>query len=238
MQCRLCLKNRKLCNSHIVPEFLYGDLYNDDHKMMGINGRGNRGWKPLQIGSREHLLCSDCERHLNDKYEKLFHKQWLVDLPLPDRIPKNAPHTVVYDYLTFKLFHLSILFRASVSSLPTFREVNLGVVHEERIRKMLISESPGQDWEYPIHAFAVLNGHGKVEKRLISCPISARYEGHITYGQIYGGAMWWILASSHRNDPFCRAGLQPSGEMTMIAVPWNEIGVMQDASTALKRKHL
>ena len=238
MQCRLCLKNRKLCNSHIVPEFLYGDLYNDDHKMMGINGRGNRGWKPLQIGSREHLLCSDCERHLNDKYEKLFHKQWLVDLPLPDRIPENAPHTVVYDYLTFKLFHLSILFRASVSSLPTFREVNLGVVHEERIRKMLISESPGQDWEYPIHAFAVLNGHGKVEKRLISCPISARYEGHITYGQIYGGAMWWILASSHRNDPFCRAGLQPSGEMTMIAVPWNEIGVMQDASTALKRKHL
>ena len=236
MQCRLCLKNRKLCDSHIVPEFLYGALYNDDHKMMGINGLGNRGWKTLQKGSREHLLCSDCEQHLNEKYEKPFHKQWLVDLPLPDRIAENAAHTVVYDYLTFKLFHLSILFRTSVSSLPTFREVNLGV-HEERIRKMLISESLGQDWEYPILAFAVLNGHGEVEKRLISCPISGRHEGHIAYGQIYGGAMWWILVSSHRNDPFCRAGLQLSGQITMLAVPWNEIGVVQDASEALRRRH-
>lgn len=204
---------------------------------MRIDGLRKRGWKTLQKGTREPLLCIDCEQHLNDKYEKPFHKQWLVDLPLPNRIVENAAHTVVYDYLTFKLFHLSIFFRASVSSLPTFREVNLGV-HEERIRKMLVSESSGQVWEYPILAFAVLNGHGEVEKRLISCPISGRHEGHIAYGQIYGGAMWWMLASSHPNDPFCHAGLQPSGQMTMIAVPWNEIGVVQDASVMLKRKHL
>lgn len=234
MQCRLCLNDRELCDSHIVPEFLYGNLYNEDHKMIGINGLGNRGWKTLQKGIREHLLCIDCEQRLNDKYEKPFHKQWLVDLPLPDRIAQDAVHTAVYDYRAFKLFHLSILFRASVSSLPTFREVSLGV-HEERIRKMLITESPGQEWEYPILAFAVLNERGEVEKRLISCPISGRYEGHIAYGQIYGGAMWWILASSHRNDLFCRAGLQPSGQITMIAEPLNEIGVVQDASAALKR---
>lgn len=187
---------------------------------MEINGRGNRGWKTLQKGIREHLLCTNCEQHLNHKYEKPFHKQWLVDLPLPDRIAENAAHTVVYDYLTFKLFHLSILFRASVSSLPTFREVNLGV-HEERIRKMLISESPGQDWEYPILAFAVLNGHGEVEKRLMSCPLSSRYEGHIAYWQIYGGAVWMTLVSSHPNDQFCREGLQPSGQITMKVKPWS-----------------
>jgi len=102
--------------------------------MMGINGVGNRGWKTLQKGIRERLLCVDCEQWLNDKYEKPFLKQWFVDLPLPTRIAQDAAHTAVYDYLTFKLFHLSILFRASVSSLPTFREVHLGV-HEEHIRK-------------------------------------------------------------------------------------------------------
>jgi hypothetical protein len=124
-----------------------------------------------------------------------------------------------------------------VSSLPTFQEVNLGI-HEECIRKMLFFENPGQDWEYPILAFAVLNGRGEVEKRLISRPISGRHEGHIAYGQIYGGAMWWILVSSHRNSLFCRAGLQPSGQITMLAEPWNEIGVVQDLSTALRRAHL
>jgi len=201
---------------------------------MGITGRGNKGWKPLQIGRREHLLCFDCEQHLNDKYEKPFQKQWTIDSPLPDHITQGLAHSAVYDYSTFKLFHLSVLFRSSISSLPTFKEVNLGA-HEERIRQMLLSVDPGQDWEYPILAFAVLNGHGEVERRLISCPISGRYDNHIVYGQIYGGGMWWISVSSHRNHVFCETGLQPSGHITMIAVPWSEIGVIQDASEALKR---
>lgn len=237
MKCRLCQNDRKLCDSHIVPEFLYGDLYNAQHKLMGITGKGNKGWKPLQKGIREYLFCSACEQHLNEKYEKPFLKQWTIDSPLPGHIKQDSTYSAVYDYQTFKLFHLSILFRSSVSFLPTFQEVNLGR-HEERIRNMLIIEDPGQEWEYPILAFAVLNGRGKVEKRLISRPICGRHEGHRAYGQIYGGAMWWILVSSHRNDLFCRVGLQPSGKLTMVAEPWNEIGVVQDASTALKRAQL
>lgn len=226
-----------LCNSHIVPEFLYSSLYNNQHKLMGINGQGNQGWKLLQKGIREYLFCSDCEQNLNEKYEKPFLQQWTIDHPLPDRMQKSSVHSAIYNYRSFKLFHLSILFRSSVSSLPTFQRVNLGR-HEEYIRNMLMSENPGQNWKYPIFAFAVLNRRGEVERRLISCPISGRYEGHIAYGQIYGGAMWWTLVSSHRNDLFCRAGLQPSGQITMIAESWNEIGVVQDASIALRRTNL
>ena len=103
---------------------------------------------------------------------------------------------------------------------------------------MLMSENPGQNWKYPILAFAVLNGRGEVERRLISCPIFGRHKGHITYGQIYGGAMWWILVSSHRNDLFCRMGLQSSGRINIIAEPWNKIGVIQDVSIALRRTHV
>jgi len=235
--CRLCENDRELCDSHIVPEFLYRDLYNNNHKLMGINGLGKKGWKPLQKGIRERLLCYDCEQRLNDHYEKPFLKQWTVDAPLPDRIAHDAAYTAVFDYPKFKLFHLSILFRASVSSLPTFREVNLAT-HEDRVRRMLLTEDPGREWEYPILAFAVLNGDGEVERRLISCPIAGRYEGHIVFGQIYGGAMWWTSVSSHHNDQFCRAGLQPSGQITLIAKPWDEIGVLQDASKALNRANL
>jgi len=128
-KCRLCLNDRVLCNSHIVPEFLYGDLYNDQHKLMGITGQGNKGWMPLQKGIREYLFCSDCEQHLNEKYEKPFLRQWTIDHPLPDRMQQDSIHSAVYDYRSFKLFHLSILFRSSISSLPTFQSVNLGI-HE------------------------------------------------------------------------------------------------------------
>lgn len=236
MQCRLCQNDRKLCSSHIVPELLYRDLYDKNHKLIGVTGQGNKGWKPLQKGIREDLLCFDCEQHLNDKYEKPFLKQWSIESPLPCHMDQDSVFSANYDYLTFKLFHLSILFRTSVSSLPTFQEVSLGK-HEERIRKMLINEDPGQEWEYPIFAFAVLNGSNEVEKRFISQPISARYEGYKVYGQIYGGAMWWISVSSQRNDFFCRGGLQTSGKLTLLAEPWNEIGVVQDASIALTNKN-
>lgn len=233
MQCRLCLEDRKLSDSHIIPEFLYKDLYKN-HRMMEINGRKKKGWKTLQKGVREKLLCADCESLLNLEYEIPFQMQWLT----PESITQYTTHTAVYDYPTFKLFHLSILFRASVSSLPAFQEVNLGVVHEERIRKMILSKDPGLNWEYPIQALAVINGYGKVEKRVITSPISRRFQNHIAYGQIYGGAMWWIMVSSHRNDRFCKEGLQPSGQITMMAIPWNEIGVMQDASKMVKRAPL
>lgn len=233
-ECRLCQQDCKLCKSHIVPEFLYVPLYNTDNKMMAISGRGGKGWKPLQIGVWDYLLCADCEQHLNREYEQPFLTQWTPASRLPDRMPLGGAHSAVFDYPTFKLFHLSILFKASVSSKSTFQEVRLGS-HENRIRTMLLAKDPGQVWEYPILAFAVLNARCEVERRIITCPIAARYEGHNVYGQIYDGAMWWISVSSHRNDMFCRAGLQSTGHMTLVANSWNDIGVMQDASNALNR---
>ncbi|MBI3755811.1 MAG: hypothetical protein HY265_06605 [Deltaproteobacteria bacterium] len=194
------------------------------------------GQDACPTGIREYLLCSECEKYLNANYEKPFLKQWTVDSPLPDSMAQDAVHSVAYDYPMFKLFHLSILFRSSVSALPIFRKVNLRA-HEERIRLMLISKDPGKDWEYPIFGRVVLHG-GKVERRLITAPIAGRYEGHVVYEQMYGGVVWHILVSSHRNDSFCQAGLQPTGHITLFAVPWNEVWGVQDASIALKRADL
>ena len=134
-KCRLCQLDRVLCNSHIVQEFLDSSLYNNQHKLMGITGQGNRDWKLLQKGIREYLFCSDCEQHLNEKYEKPFLQQWTIDHRLPNRMQNNSVHSAIYNYQSFKLFHLSILFRSSVSSLPTFQRVNLGM-HEEYIRNI------------------------------------------------------------------------------------------------------
>lgn len=232
-ECRLCQRDRTLCQSHIVPEFLYSPLYNDRDQVMGITGTGSRGWRLLQIGLRENLFCSDCEDHFNQKYEQPF-QRWMIDRPLPERIEQDTAYTLTCDYKTFKLFHLSILFRVAVSTLPTFKDVNLGS-HEDRIRSMILNQEPGTEWEYPIFGMIVLNGRGEIERRLLSRPESQRFEGHKVYGQIYNGVMWWTSVSSHRNDMFCRGGLQNSGKLTMIAVPWEQFGVVQDARRALQR---
>ena len=83
-RCRLCQRENELRNSHIVPEFLYGELYNSKGHMMGINGQGSKGWAPLQKGIREHLFCEACEQHFNEQYEKPFHKSWVQNCPLPE----------------------------------------------------------------------------------------------------------------------------------------------------------
>jgi hypothetical protein len=54
-----------------------------------------------------------------------------------------------YDYPTLKLFALSILWRAHASTLPEFKNVQLGP-HEARVRHLLLSATPGAPEEYSV----------------------------------------------------------------------------------------
>lgn len=233
--CRLCHLDRELRNSHIVPEFLYKDfdLYNTKGYLMAINGLGNRGWKALQNGAREHLFCEECEQHFNECYEKPFRAQWVKAVPLPNPWNVEGIRWARFDYASFKLFHLSVLFRASVSSLPTFAAVSLGS-DEEKLRELLLSQNPGMPSQYPIFGHAVIHHETKRLIPMVSQAVQASFEGHPCYGMLYGGVQWWVCVSAHRNVEFERAGLQPDGRMPFGAIPWNEVTVMQSAAEALR----
>ena len=56
-------------------------------------------------------------------------------------------HWIKVEYEPFKLFHLSVLFRASVSTLPTFADVSLGP-HEERLRNLLLARRAGPEDQF------------------------------------------------------------------------------------------
>lgn len=152
--CKLCGNDRELRNSHIIPEFLYANLYNDKHQLLGIHGRGKYGSQFLQKGIREYLFCENCEQHFNEHREKPFKKQWIDASPLLYPWDEAGIHWVKVDYASFKLFHLSVIFRAGVSSLLTFQEVSLGP-HEEKFRKLIHTCDPGKWWQYPICGHAV-----------------------------------------------------------------------------------
>ena len=232
--CRLCLKEGKLRNSHIVPEFLYEPFYNDKGHMMGINGIGSKGWKPLQMGLREPLFCEGCEQHFNEHFEKPFKAAWVDASPLPSPWPVDRVVWVKVEYNSFKLFHLCVLFRASVSSLPTFSVVRLGP-HEERVRKLLLSKDSGHDWQYPVFGFAVVHHRTNEIVSLISQGESGRLGGQICHGMIYGGVFWWVCFGSHPNREFLQIALRPDGNLPLGSSPWNEVGAIQAAAKALRR---
>ena len=234
MMCRLCQKDRMLCDSHIVPEFIYRDCYNDDHVMMGINGLGNKGWKALQKGLREKLLCRDCEQFLNDKYEKPFLKEWGV-IPFPRKMNAEEIITIKVGYPVVKLFILSVLFRESVSTLPTFAAVRLGP-HEDRLRQMLLNENVGEEWCYPILAMILVKHSGEVVQGVITQPYVGRFDGHTFYRQAFAGVDWSILFSSHRNESFQRNSLRESGEFALIAHDWSRHPQIQAVHHILKQR--
>lgn len=92
--CHLCRRDKKLCDSHIIPKFMYAELKNQNRQIMGITGQGKRGWAPVQDGAKELLLCEDCEQHINEQYEKPFKAFWVDNSPLPDPWPDEDPRWI------------------------------------------------------------------------------------------------------------------------------------------------
>ncbi len=231
--CKLCEREQNLCNSHIVAEFLWQDMYNSKHQVLGIHGEGRKGWDILQKGIREKLLCNDCEQHINEHFEKPFKEAWIDNCPLPDPWQKEETLWIDVDYASFKLFHLSVLYRAHISSLPTFIEVDLGP-HAEKLRNMLLNVTPGKESEYPIFAYGIVHHVSFRPVQMISYVQRSKFNGHRCYGIMYGGMEWWICVSSHKNMEFLKGALRETGRMPTFPMPMNQVGAIQEVQKALK----
>lgn len=106
------------------------------------------------------LLCSSCESEILSIYEN-YGKKALKggDLPInetpivsngKDQFNHGISVCTNISYTKYKLMLLSILWRASISKNPFFKEVNLGPVHEETLRKMIWDGNAGKIDDYPI----------------------------------------------------------------------------------------
>lgn len=232
-QCRLCHQEAELRESHILPKFLYQSLLNNNRQIMAITGHGHRGWKPLQDGEKENLFCERCEQHFNQHFEKPFRELWLETKPLPNPWSDSSARSITVDYSTFKLFHLSVLYRASVTSLPTFDNVELGA-HTEKIRKLLLNRDPGKFYEYPVAGYAVVHHNTRELIQMISKPQAFRIGGLRCYGIMYGGVEWWTSVSTARNPEFEQFALKGNGQISFSVFPWQEVAVVQEASWALR----
>lgn len=65
-QCRLCLQEKELINnSHIIPDFLYRDLYDEKHTMIRTDGLDLKSARRIQTGEKEGgILCKECDNEI------------------------------------------------------------------------------------------------------------------------------------------------------------------------------
>lgn len=198
--CALCLQKRELRLSHIIPEFFYKALalYDEKHRFYAYSTVPEEPVAgPHQKGFREHLLCDECEGRRNP-WETYARTVIFGGVPLDCATdPQGNALAEGVDYAKFKLFSMSLLWRAGVSSLEGFNEVNLGV-HEERLRKRILDAHPGRHWEY---GFSILFPPDAEAEEILSRtmfqPERLRFKSHRFY-RISLGMTFWLFPVSNQ----------------------------------------
>jgi hypothetical protein len=220
--CKLCGEIGELQRSHVVPEFAYGPIYDEKHKIMAFEPLApEKPWK-IQKGLRELLLCRDCERSLNHSYEQRFKEYWFDQRPLAELEARDEAILTVPDPGRFKLFHLSVLLRADLASHRQWSEVNLGERHRSRLIEMVRSEDPGEAYEYPIVCCGIRRSpkDPSIWWDLVAPPNPGRMDGMRFYQFTFGGCGWMYYVSSHRLPLVETVALRPDGTMPVIKREW------------------
>lgn len=218
MRCKFCGTNEKLVKAHIIPRSLYGFPNEPGYAPFLIitNVKGHFKSKSPNGIYDSALVCKGCEELFNegDKYAyKVFIKQrdlWRKVLRhgLAIHIPPSD-----FDYRKFKLFILSLLWRASETSQPFFGKIKLEQ-HTPIIRKMIEEGSIGSPDDYSIN-LAVFDS--RMSKSMLLDPDRTRFSG-INYVRFYLAGFMVVVKVDKRRAPSPLRELQASPESGLIAV--------------------
>jgi hypothetical protein len=235
----MCKLDRVLRNSHIVPEFLYKPVYEEKHRTR-LFRYGDTRDKLIQKGLRERLLCSDCEQHIQE-FEDYFARYWYQTRPIPERITNDELLLRGIDYRRFKLFVLSVVWRASVSRLPELSSTGLGP-HEVPIRRMILEGDPGTRDDYPIYAGLIIDPETQgLWDQVIMVPLRIRVGPHWACRSVFGGASWTVLTSSHQTLPLHGHFLTETGELRLTRMLWQDfarVSGLVEATARLKTRRV
>lgn len=223
-RCALCLQDKLLCYSHIIPEFCYGPSYDTAHRARLFKSEELRK-NIVQKGIREYLLCDECEQKLNE-HETYFKSFWFDQSPLPAKVTPGPITVPGVDYTHFKLFHLSVLWRAGVAATKPFEGVSLGP-YAEKLRLRLINSDPGPEGLYPFYATIIVNPDETVCYGFVSGPCKSKLDHFTVYFMCYAGCEWTFIVTDHGFANYWDWTIKKGSPLFLIARPFEEINTVK-----------
>jgi hypothetical protein len=153
MICKLCGEDRKLIKAHIIPEGFFRPLRLGSTVLeMHSNTNGALPKKsPIGIYDK-NILCEKCDKYIglwDDYAHKLLIQNFSENFAVYEGSTKAAYKINVYDYEKLILFFLSILWRATISSQPFYKRIEIGA-HEHILKEMIINGDPGGTYDYAV----------------------------------------------------------------------------------------
>ena len=232
MICKLCKADTKLCGSHIIPEFLYKYMY-EEERVFVIPANSSKKVGIIQKGFTESLLCEKCEGQFSE-YET-YVKLLLFGGKLPVKREMNFKESFIMsniDYRKFKLFLLSILWRASITTHWFFKFVTLGK-DEEIIRQMLLSKESGLSGKYGCAMSSIEFGGELLDS--IKIPDEIEIDGEVVYRFIMGGFMWLFVVSDNSNSTTLKKYfLQEDGRQVILKFKYSDLPFLIEDSQLIR----
>ncbi len=151
--CKFCNQAKELVRAHIIPNCFCLKAKGNSKQLWEAKQNDDRAVQYWQNGVwDDSILCSNCDNGFSQWDAYGF--EILGTPPGNNDLPRNDSEWKCFilrniDYVLMKLFILSVLWRASVSSRPFFAKVRLGP-HESTIADMLRDRNPGSYDEYSV----------------------------------------------------------------------------------------
>lgn len=166
-------------------------MYDSKHRMIYLSNVGSEPVKYRFSGVYEKLLCKECEEKINEHETYVINK---FTNPSPINYFEDDK-VIIYgglDYLHFRLFALSILWRASISNHRTFNEVDIGK-NEVIIRKMILEGNAKNHETYPFLMAAITTNRKQTAFDLVTNPELIKVDDYWSYRFVFGGFVWLFL---------------------------------------------
>lgn len=175
MICKLCVQNKKLIKAHIIPDFMHRGLFDEKHQMYKVQLSLEK-LPSNKIPTGEYdtaILCAECDNKISE-YESYFSKviyggSLLGMKKFKDKDGLIFTEIINLDYTKTRLFFLSLLWRASITSRPNFSDVELSQAIEDKIREMILNDNPGEPYEFACTLTTILD-HSSIEHGMIAPP--------------------------------------------------------------------
>jgi hypothetical protein len=236
--CRFCGHRKELAQAHIIPRSFFLLNKGDSKHFTEARQYDDRMVKNWQNGVWDDgILCSDCDNGFSS-----WEKHGIAMLSKPpgtNALPENDSELESFvlhgaDYAQLKLFVLTMLWRASISTQPFFAKIELGK-HEATIVEMLRNKDPGSPHDFAVVVHKLV---GLSYPRAVFAPCTQRSPEGINFALVFLPSLKIVIKVDRRPTPQILEPLVLKPDSEIIAWPMllqrNELQALNTASNIFR----
>jgi hypothetical protein len=226
VKCNLCFKKNGSVKSHVIPKFMFKSIFDEKHKISRIDFTADHRSTTSDTGYDTKILCKECDTGLLNNYEiyacntffKAIEGKRAKKIILTSKEKREGFERINVsglDYNKLKLFFLSILWRAHVTTNSFFKSVNIAA-YGDQIRLMLQKGIACDDLTFKIVLVKINKNSARPFNALIP-PRKIKENNNSFYVFYINSYMIFFNISLYNQAPiFKNAYLKETGELELL----------------------